>query len=100
MLRRLSKPTSETTQQVRSEPILKVIRRKCLDCSADQPTEVRLCPVTKCPLCPYRMGANPFAKPRGLSPPTQSVSFKKTPLLAENSSGNGPICGDRRVPTR
>ena len=29
----------------RAEPILKVIRRKCLDCSAGQPGEVRLCPV-------------------------------------------------------
>ncbi len=97
MLRRLPTATSETTQQVRAEPILKVIRRKCLDCSVDQPTEVRLCPVTKCPLWPYRMGKNPFSRPRGLSPPTQSVSFQKSSLLAEKISGNGASQRGSRV---
>ena len=38
---------------------LKAIREKCLDCSGGQPKEVRLCPVTDCPLWPYRMGKNP-----------------------------------------
>ncbi len=38
---------------------MKAIRAKCLDCSAGQPKEVRLCPVTACPLWPYRMGRNP-----------------------------------------
>ena len=47
---------------------LKVIRLKCLDCSADQPSEVEKCPVTKCPLWRYRMGKNPDRKPRALSP--------------------------------
>jgi hypothetical protein len=38
---------------------VKSIRAKCLDCSNDQPKEVRLCPVIKCPLWPYRMGKRP-----------------------------------------
>ena len=38
---------------------LKAIRAKCLDCSAGQRAEVRLCPVTDCPLYPLRMGRNP-----------------------------------------
>ena len=38
---------------------LKAIRAKCLDCCADQPKEVRLCPLTRCPLWPFRMGHNP-----------------------------------------
>jgi hypothetical protein len=69
----------------RAEPILKVIRRKCLDCSAGQPAEVRLCPVTECPLWPYRMGENPFAKPRGAF----FQPFKNSSQTAENSDGSG-----------
>jgi hypothetical protein len=38
---------------------LKAIRAKCLDCCAEQPSEVRLCPSENCPLWPYRMGHNP-----------------------------------------
>lgn len=41
---------------------LKSIRAKCLDCMADQPAEVRLCPCEDCPLYPYRMGHNPSRK--------------------------------------
>lgn len=38
---------------------IKAIRAKCLDCSYGQPQEVRLCPIEKCPLFPYRMGHRP-----------------------------------------
>jgi len=41
---------------------LKAIRAKCLDCVADQPQEVRLCPCESCPLWSYRMGHNPSRK--------------------------------------
>jgi hypothetical protein len=41
---------------------LKAIRAKCLDCCAEQPSEVRLCPSENCPLWPYRMGHNPNRK--------------------------------------
>lgn len=34
----------------------KSIREKCLDCCADQPKEVRLCPIKDCPLWRYRLG--------------------------------------------
>ena len=37
---------------------LKAIRKNCLECSSS-PKEVRLCPVIKCPLYPYRMGTRP-----------------------------------------
>lgn len=42
------------------KPLLKVIRKKCLDCCGNQFSEVRLCHITDCPLWPYRMGKNPF----------------------------------------
>ena len=50
---------------------MKAIRAKCLDCSGGHPKEVRLCPVTDCPLWPYRMGKNP-----------QRAGVGKNPLLS------------------
>lgn len=41
---------------------LKAIRQKCLQCSNDQPAEVRKCPITTCPLYPYRSGHKPSKK--------------------------------------
>ena len=38
---------------------IKSIREKCLDCSCGSPKEVRLCPVIKCALYPYRFGRRP-----------------------------------------
>lgn len=43
---------------------LKAIRLKCLDCSCGSSNEVKLCPVTKCALYPFREGVNPNRKPR------------------------------------
>lgn len=34
----------------------KAVRSKCIDCSGNQPKEVKLCTVTSCDLWPYRMG--------------------------------------------
>ena len=42
------------------QPILSVIRNKCIDCSGNSNKEVRLCAIVSCPLWPYRMGENPF----------------------------------------
>jgi len=38
---------------------LKAIRKKCLDCSDNQPKEVKSCPIESCPLYPFRLGRNP-----------------------------------------
>ena len=43
---------------------IKAIRAKCLDCTCNQPSEVKLCPSVDCPLYEYRLGKNP-AKRRG-----------------------------------
>ncbi len=37
---------------------LKAIRARCLDCCAEQPSEVRLCIAVGCPNWPFRMGVN------------------------------------------
>ena len=41
---------------------VKAIRKKCLDCSAYSPAEVRSCPIRDCPIYEYRMGKNPALK--------------------------------------
>jgi hypothetical protein len=87
-MQHLPKQSTNITQQVQAEPILKVIRRKCIDCSADQLAEVRNCPVNACALWPYRMGENPFARPRGLSFSTQTRLQKKPSQTAANIDGN------------
>lgn len=48
----------EEEKMVKRTPI-KAIRAKCIECSAGQIAEVRLCVVKKCPLYPYRMGHRP-----------------------------------------
>ena len=40
---------------------IKAIRAKCMDCSCNQPKEIRQCPVITCALWPYRMGKRPKA---------------------------------------
>ena len=41
---------------------VKAIRAKCLDCSCDSAYEVQNCPVTDCPLYPFRFGKNPYIR--------------------------------------
>ena len=38
---------------------LKAIRLKCLDCTCNQPLEVRLCTATNCPLYAFKSGHRP-----------------------------------------
>jgi len=41
---------------------IKSIRLKCMDCSCNQPKEVRNCIMTHCSLWPYRRGRRPTAE--------------------------------------
>jgi hypothetical protein len=45
---------------IEPQPLLAVIRAKCLDCVGYQPSEVRRCGDVTCPNWAYRMSANPF----------------------------------------
>jgi len=45
-------------------PPLKAIRACCVDCSGDSYAEARRCTAYTCHLWPYRMGRNPFRKPK------------------------------------
>ena len=53
---------------------MKAIRAKCLDCCCGQMKEVRLCPVKKCPLYPYRFGK----RPKMGNNTTETIEGKKT----------------------
>ena len=48
----------------RSNNPIKRIREYCIQCVADQPKEVELCPITDCPLYDFRFGKNPFRAKR------------------------------------
>lgn len=61
---------------------LKAIRAKCLDCTAGQFIEIRLCPCTGCPLYEYRMGK----RPKGEESITEEVE-------AENSADSAALIG-------
>ena len=43
-------------------PLGKAIRKLCIECSGGSESEVRRCTTVSCPVWPYRMGKNPFAK--------------------------------------
>ena len=46
---------------------VKAIRAKCIDCSGGDRKEVSHCPITRCPLYPFREGKNPYRTPRTMS---------------------------------
>jgi hypothetical protein len=41
---------------------VEAIRQKCLDCSGQQPAEVKLCEAVSCPLWPFRSGRHPYTR--------------------------------------
>lgn len=46
---------------------IKAIRAKCLECSNNSANEVKLCPVEKCALHPFRFGKNPYRTKREMT---------------------------------
>lgn len=63
------------------EPVLKAIRRKCLDCSGGSHTEVADCLVHQCPLFPFRLGKNPWRRP--VSEAQREASRRNVATLAK-----------------
>lgn len=55
---------------------IKAIRVHCIECSGGQNKEVKECPITKCPLYPYRMGKRP----------KKDVSIDKVELASKSES--------------
>lgn len=63
---------------------LKAIRLKCLDCSNGSSNEVKVCPITGCPLYPFRDGKNPFRVKKEYTPEQKAA-------LASRLVKNNPI---------
>jgi len=57
---------------------LKAIRAKCLDCSNNQPSEVRRCVIDNCALFTYRFGHNLRRKGLGRG----QIHQEKNPALS------------------
>ena len=55
----------------------KAVRMKCLDCMCFQPSEVRICPATDCPLWHFRLGRDTSGKRGRKSPGKASKSIVK-----------------------
>ena len=46
---------------------VKAIRAFCMECSGGSYSEVKCCPMYKCPLFPFRFGKNPFRQRREMT---------------------------------
>ena len=66
---------------------MRAIREKCLDCSCQQPIEVKECTVKTCALHPFRMGKNPYRSKRVMSP--EAVARAKVNLMAARAAQGG-----------
>ena len=66
---------------------MRAIREKCLDCSCQQPMEVKECTVKTCALHPFRMGKNPYRAKRVMIP--GAVARAKVNLMAARAAQGG-----------
>lgn len=64
------------TDQKITNPV-KAIRAKCLDCSNNSATEVRLCPIKECPLYQFRFGKNPHRAKREMTEEQRAVCAER-----------------------
>ena len=66
---------------------VKRIRKYCLECCREFPSEVEKCPVTGCQLYPFRMGNNPFRAKRELTDEQreEAAANLRKARLAKNS---------------
>jgi hypothetical protein len=77
------------------EPVLKAIRRKCLDCSGGSRAEVADCLVRGCPLFPFRLGKNPWRRPASEAQREASrrnaVALANPVKITESSATDGAV---------
>ncbi len=66
---------------------MRAIREKCLDCTCQQPVEVKECTVRACALYPFRMGVNPYRAKRVMS--VEAVARAKVNLMAARAVQGG-----------
>jgi hypothetical protein len=66
---------------------LRAVREKCLDCTCQQPIEVRECTVKTCALYPFRMGVNPYRTKRTLTPEARAKATASLAMARLNKEG-------------
>lgn len=56
---------------------LKAIRAKCMECSNFSFNEIKLCPIEKCELYPFRFGKNPYRTKRIMTDEQKAVAVNR-----------------------
>jgi hypothetical protein len=67
---------------------VKAIRAFCMECSNGQTSEVKACPVYKCPLYPFRFGKNPYRQRREMSEEQKQVLADRLKEARNSRSGS------------
>ena len=72
-------PASMTASELKAlghtpKPLLQIIKERCLDCCAQQKSEVRMCTAADCVNWVYRLGNNPMK-------PKKRISKRQTDAL-------------------
>ena len=67
---------------------VKAIRAYCMECSCGQTSEVKECPIVKCPLYPFRMGKNPYRQRREMSEEQKQVLADRLKEARNSRSGS------------
>ena len=79
--------------EYKTNPV-KAIREKCLECSNGQPSEVKCCPVEKCPLYPFRLGKNPFRQKREMTEEQKKAVRDRLREARKNNADSSEDCED------
>ena len=66
---------------------VKAIRAFCVECSNGSTTEIKECPVNKCPLYPFRFGKNPYRQRREMTEEQKQVLADRLREARKNNSG-------------
>lgn len=64
---------------------LKAIRAHCLNCSGSS-NEVKLCPVERCELYPFRSGRNPYRTKREMSEEQKAAAVERLARAREKKN--------------
>ena len=67
---------------------VKAIRAFCLECSSGHVSEVKFCPMEKCPLYPFRMGKNPYRQRREMTEEEKRVLADRLREARKNIGGS------------
>lgn len=73
---------------------IKAIRAQCLECSNGNNNEVRLCPITDCPLYAFRFGKNPYRQKREYTEEQREQMALRLSLIRQANSKGKSDNGD------